>query len=136
MPLIQVRPFSSKAGGVGRGISLSAGKTSFGFYFKLSMTADAQMRYFGKPLSGTEIALVVNNDPDTRHLMGIRLADGLSLSNGPRGSVQCRITPWLKVTETVKSVMLPVVNPSVPGGGISVHLPVWATPAAVVRSVP
>lgn len=135
MPLLKVRPFVSSSAGIGITIAQSEKKGTV--FFRIGLTRAAQERYFGGPIdpSSQGIVLVVNDDPKTRHLMGMRLeapgsSDALPLGGGIRGSVSVKVMPWKPAQGKHPAQAMVVVNEAVKGGGISVKLPEWARPAA------
>lgn len=134
MGILKVQAFD--AGPSKSGISIAQGETRGKLFFRLGLTAAAQEELFGRRLDAAKdaIGLLVTNDPQHRHLMGMKPVpaddpNGLTFSGGPHGSVSLKLTAWRANGGGKRpSVSLVVVNRQVEGGGISVKLPDWARP--------
>lgn len=134
MGIIKVQAF--EAGPSKSGISIAQGESKGRVFFRLGITAAAQIELLGRLVDPNKdaISLIVTNDPGRNHLMGIRIvsagdAAGIPVSGGPHGSVGMKLGPW-RATGPGKRppVSLIVINRQVEGGGISVKLPDWARP--------
>ena len=134
MPLLKVTAFD--AGPSSSGVSMSQGETKGRAFFRIGLTEFAQQDLFGRciDLKKEALKLVVNDDPKTRHLMGVGIAkidapDAIPLSGGPRGSVSCKVHPWNGGSGGKRpAVGLEVVNRQVSKDLVSVKLPEFARP--------
>lgn len=134
MPLLKIEAFA--AAPTKSGVSLKQGESRGRTYFRLGLSAAAQMDLFDRALDPEKdcVALTVTNEPNLNHLMGIRAttADdpaGLPISGGPHGSVGLKVTAWRgNGGGSRPAASLTVINRQVKGGGISVKLPDWARP--------
>lgn len=135
MGLLKVQAFD--AGPTSSGVSISQGETRSKAFFRIGMTAAAQLDLCGRALviGKDALAFVLTDDPEHRHLMGIKLvpiadSDGVAVSGGIKGSISVKVLAWKPASGKHPAVSLPVINRQVVSGGFSVKLPDWAQPAA------
>ena len=136
MPLLKISEF--EAGPAKSGVSMGRGESKGRAFFRVGLTEFAQNDLFGRIIDVEKEALklVVNNDPKTRHLMGIGVVlrddpAAIRLVSGVRASVSCKVQPWNGSGESKgRSMPLDVVNRHVGEDLISVKLPEFAKPPA------
>ena len=135
MPLLKVAEF--EAGPAKSGVSMALGESKSRAFFRIGLTEFAQKDLFGRVIDPEKEALklVVNNDPKTRHLMGIGIVSrddpaAIRLVAGVRASVSCKVQPWNGSGGKRPSVSLEVVNRHVGEDLVSVKLPEFAKPPA------
>lgn len=141
MGILKIQAFG--AGPAKSGISMTQGEVRGKTFFRIGLTAACQTELFGIRLDPTKdaIALIVTNDKDVRHLMGIKIvpADdpaGLPFSGGPHGSASLKLAAWQSNGGGKRpAVSLVIANRAVNGGGISVKLPDWARPDADLSGI-
>lgn len=136
MAILKVAAF--EAGPAKSGVSLSIGESNGRSYFRLGITAFAQTDLFGRAIDPAKDALklVVNNDPQTRHLMGMAIVpcddpQGIPVLGSMKDSVFCKLQPWNGASGKRPAVALDIINRAVGNGMISVRLPEFAKPPAV-----
>lgn len=134
MGILKVQPF--EAGPSKSGVSIGQGETRGRTFFRIGLTATAQKDLFGREIDPSKdaLALVVTNEKNLNHLMGIRMVaaddpNGIPLSGGPHASVSLKVAAWRSNGGGKRAAAsLSIVNREVKGGGISVKLPEWARP--------
>ena len=131
MGLIVVKPFDAETGKTG--ISFSQGESRGRAYFRLNMTADSQVKMFGRRLDPATdaIFLTVTNEANLNHLMGIKVVSleatgALPIIGAVHGSIGLKVASWRPNKGKMPSMALAIVNEQVAGGGFSVRLPEWA----------
>ncbi len=137
MALIKVTQFET--GSAKSGVSLGMGESKGRSFFRINLTEVAQKDLFGRAIDVRKEALklVVNNNPRTRHLMGIGIVpsddhEAIRLSSGPRGGVSCKVHLWSGPGGGKRaSRSLDIINRHVGENLISVKLPEFAVPTKV-----
>lgn len=133
------KPFEAKTA-KSSGVSLSVGALKAGQFLRLSLTAEAQQRLFGRAIDPKSDAMLIklSDEPGKNHLIALQVvpqaeADAMPVSGGPRDSVQLRLAPWSQLAPGKRPpVSLAVVAQA--EGIVMLTLPDYLRPKVVKRT--